>query len=361
MSWEHLCSPKQEGGLGFKAIQVWNKAAVAKHIWFLISGGEQSMWCQWVKSYLLKGKSLWEVKIPSNPSWVWRKILSLRSVVHHHIKVSIGNGKTASLWHDNWTNLGSLANRYGTRVMYDSGLSKDATVSVIIKDALWAFPITQTLELNEIRSSLRSLPAPIRGKEDQYIWTLNPSGNFTISSLWNHLRTSFPKVFWSKWIWFPGHIPKCSFITWVAIQHRLYTEDRLVLFGTKSVSRCSFCTGSESHDHLFFSCPFSTQVWNQTLSFLDLKWSPRPWDNWVAHISTIKGKNMKSLITKLAFITTIYHIWIERNARKFQNKVCPVSVIVSKIHSMVRARLLSLERLPVGHQSQRLLSRWGIS
>lgn len=39
VSWEHLCSPKQEGGLGFKSMQVWNKAAIAKHIWFLISGG----------------------------------------------------------------------------------------------------------------------------------------------------------------------------------------------------------------------------------------------------------------------------------------------------------------------------------
>jgi len=65
VSWEHLCSPKQEGGLGLKAIQVWNKAAISKHIWFLISGGEQSMWCQWVKSYLLRGKSFWDVKVPS--------------------------------------------------------------------------------------------------------------------------------------------------------------------------------------------------------------------------------------------------------------------------------------------------------
>lgn len=39
VSWEHLCSPFKEGGLGFKSMEVWNKAAVAKHIWFLVSGG----------------------------------------------------------------------------------------------------------------------------------------------------------------------------------------------------------------------------------------------------------------------------------------------------------------------------------
>lgn len=60
VSWDRLCSPRKESGLGFKSLQVWNKAAMAKHIWFLISGGEQSMWCQWVKSYLLKGRKLLE-------------------------------------------------------------------------------------------------------------------------------------------------------------------------------------------------------------------------------------------------------------------------------------------------------------
>ena len=69
VSWEHLCSPIKEGGLSFKSLQVWNKAAMSKHIWYLVSGGEQSMWCQWVKSYLLKGKSFWTIKMPNSPSW----------------------------------------------------------------------------------------------------------------------------------------------------------------------------------------------------------------------------------------------------------------------------------------------------
>lgn len=30
VSWEHLCCPKEEGGLGFKSLQVWNKAAICQ-------------------------------------------------------------------------------------------------------------------------------------------------------------------------------------------------------------------------------------------------------------------------------------------------------------------------------------------
>lgn len=62
VAWVHLCVPRNKGGLGFKSTEVWNKAAIAKHVWFLLSGGEQSMWCQWVKSYLLKGRSFWCLK-----------------------------------------------------------------------------------------------------------------------------------------------------------------------------------------------------------------------------------------------------------------------------------------------------------
>ncbi|KAF7127131.1 hypothetical protein RHSIM_Rhsim11G0000600 [Rhododendron simsii] len=32
VAWEHLCAPKDEGGIGFKSMAIWNKAAVAKHI-----------------------------------------------------------------------------------------------------------------------------------------------------------------------------------------------------------------------------------------------------------------------------------------------------------------------------------------
>ena len=188
--------------------------------------------------------------------------------------------------------------------------------------------------------------------EDKHLWTLNTSGKFTISSLWNHLRTQFPKVPLAKCIWFPRHIPKCSFISWIAIQQRLYIEDRLVLFGTKIVSSCSFCQGDEDHNHLFFNCPFTSQVWSQVLSYLNFNWAPRSWDNWVNHMTTIKGKTLRTLISKLAFISTVYHIWIERNFCKFQNKACPISVVVSKIYYLVRGRLLSLYKLPQGPQAQ---------
>lgn len=224
----------------------------------------------------------------------------------------------APLWFDNWHPLGPLAERFGYRVLYDSGLPSDSRVSTIIRNFWWAFPITQTFELNEIRSNMSSLPEP-NGADDSHKWMLTPNGQFSIASLRNHLRTHFPKVQWHHCLWFSGHIPKCSLIGWVAVQNRLYTEDRLVTFGTKSQSYCSFCQGHESHDHLFFNCPYTSQVWSQVTGLLNEVWASKSWSGWVSFISSFKGKSLKALMIKLAFTITIYHIWIERNHRKFQN------------------------------------------
>ena len=41
---------------------------------------EDSMWCQWMKSYLFRGRSFGAVKVPQDSPWVWRKMLRLRLI-----------------------------------------------------------------------------------------------------------------------------------------------------------------------------------------------------------------------------------------------------------------------------------------
>ncbi|KAL7175567.1 hypothetical protein ACSBR2_029213 [Camellia fascicularis] len=64
--------------------------------------------------------------MPSDPSWVWRKILSLRPVIYPLILHKIGNGGDVFLWFDNWHPLGSLWARFGARVVYDTAFGMDA-------------------------------------------------------------------------------------------------------------------------------------------------------------------------------------------------------------------------------------------
>ena len=171
---------KNEGGLGFKDLATWNKAAIAKHVWFLLSGGECSMWCQWVKSYLLKGWSFWSVKTPSDPSWVWRKILSLRNLFYPLIKFKIGNGENVFLWHDNWHPLGSLWHRFGPRILYDTNLLDSTKVRSIVSYSSRKWPISNSWEIKEWISSTPSSLLPSPGSSDTPVWSLTADGTFSI-------------------------------------------------------------------------------------------------------------------------------------------------------------------------------------
>ena len=68
IAWDRVCLPFEEGGLGIKKLEQWNKPAITNHLWFLCSG-QISSWTTWVHSYLLRGRSFWEVTCPGDCSW----------------------------------------------------------------------------------------------------------------------------------------------------------------------------------------------------------------------------------------------------------------------------------------------------
>ncbi|KAB1205646.1 hypothetical protein CJ030_MR7G017818 [Morella rubra] len=80
VAWKDVCLPKEEGGLGLCDVANWNRASMLKHIWNLFRDTNQSIWTNWVRAYLLRGRSFWEVKPPRMCSWNWQKLLSLKLI-----------------------------------------------------------------------------------------------------------------------------------------------------------------------------------------------------------------------------------------------------------------------------------------
>jgi hypothetical protein len=61
-------------------------------------------------------------------------------------------------------------------------------------------------------------------------------------------------------LWFKGHIPRHSFILWLASLDRLRTMDRL--HGGVPTTTCILCgIHMETHEHLFFECSYTGLVW----------------------------------------------------------------------------------------------------
>ncbi|KAL9308099.1 putative RNA-directed DNA polymerase [Arabidopsis thaliana] len=78
ISWEKVCKPKIEGGLGLRSLTKANDVCCLKLVWRIISNSK-SLWVQWVTTYLLRRKHFWTLKQNTNAgSWIWRKILKYR-------------------------------------------------------------------------------------------------------------------------------------------------------------------------------------------------------------------------------------------------------------------------------------------
>lgn len=115
VAWSYVCMPRQEGGLAIKQLTTWNKAALGAQLWKVVSR-KKCLWNSWVQAVYLKGESVWNVEIKYNDPWSWRKMVKLKEILSRYVKVMVGDGRTTSLFYDNWLHIGSLSSHTNLRV-----------------------------------------------------------------------------------------------------------------------------------------------------------------------------------------------------------------------------------------------------
>ncbi|KAJ6925333.1 hypothetical protein NC651_009871 [Populus alba x Populus x berolinensis] len=357
VAWASLCYPMNEGGLGIKSITTWNKAALLKHVWRLISKNS-SIWVTWVQSVLLRGRSFWYIKLPMISSWSWKKILQSRSWCKGLFTSSIGNGRDTSLWLDYWLPDGKrICDLLPFRVLSSTGLPWNAKVADIIIAGRWSFPSGH----QDLQQIWNSIPFHPRTHQlDACIWTGTAAGNFTIDSAWNLLRDTRPRDSKYHLIWFPGHTPRHAFIFWIASMDRLYTMDRLLSFRITTTSSCILCgVQAETHDHLFFNCPFSSTVWRDLAAKTLYCWPNTSWQRllqWAASIFK-KPKDFTHILSRMVLSTAVYYIWYERNNRIFKNAYRSPQELKAEAYEVIRVCIMEKD---YGRVPENLKNIWGL-
>ena len=131
---------------------------------------------------------------------------------------------------------------------------------------------------------------------------------------------------------------------------RLPTRDRILSWGLQVPDSCVLCAdGLESHNHLFFDCPFAVQIWNK---FCGRFISSPPAHLQAAVLMSSQFQDPYSsqvkVIFKLILQVKIYGLWRERNARIFRNVSLPPPAFFKLVDRSLRLRdrLLSFPRDP---------------
>ncbi|XP_016493635.1 uncharacterized protein LOC107812960 [Nicotiana tabacum] len=156
----------------------------------------------------------------------------------------------------------------------------------------------------------------------QELKTYVTQGKYNISKVYTSIQPQFPKVLWKALFITQGILPRHQFALWMAIHQRLATVDRLTKWGILVPKSCVLCTTDEeeTHDHLFFECPYSKFIWQNLLSLFVTDRQIGRWQEEVEWLSTkIRSRNIQWKILGSAFAAAVYHIWTERNLRRFQN------------------------------------------
>ncbi|XP_075109196.1 uncharacterized protein LOC142180987 [Nicotiana tabacum] len=129
----------------------------------------------------------------------------------------------------------------------------------------------------------------------------------------------FQKVEWKKVVLVQTIIPRHQFILWLAIQNRLATVDRLQKWGIQVDKRCILCTTGrdETLEHMLFECTYSQHMWKSILSWLSIQRRIGNWQEEVQWVASKVSTRPWTHILGFLFAATVYHIWGERNARRF--------------------------------------------
>lgn len=101
--WEDLCEKKQNGGMGFKNLELFSTALLGKMGWRLLTDSE-ALVCRVLKAkYFLRNDYL-SAPLGRNPTLTWRNIWHARDLVRKGTRWRIGCGESIRVWGTPWLN-----------------------------------------------------------------------------------------------------------------------------------------------------------------------------------------------------------------------------------------------------------------
>lgn len=175
VSWDKLTKSKRDGGLGFREIETFNDALLAKQSWRILQKPD----CLLAKVLLgkyCKTENFMKVQASNACFHGWRSILCGRDLILLNTCKTIGNGEDTNIWEEPWLSTTTL-----TRPM---GPPEQSTQDVKVADLLCS---TTGNWNRELVSHIFPIDAPailsIRpsrtGAPDIHCWIPTKNGEYT--------------------------------------------------------------------------------------------------------------------------------------------------------------------------------------
>ena len=113
VSWKTMCKPKNMGGIGFRDIELFNLALLARQVWRLLQDPE-SLSARVLRARYYPHGSILHATIGAHPSQVWRSLLEGKEILAIGLIKRIGKGANTNIWTQNWLTREEMMRPYGS-------------------------------------------------------------------------------------------------------------------------------------------------------------------------------------------------------------------------------------------------------
>lgn len=261
LSWERLCTVKEDGGLGFKRLREFNIAMLAKQAWRILNEVNPLV-TRLLKARYFPNTSFLNAQLGTNSSYVWRSLMETKEVMQQGCRRRIGDGRSTKVWQIPW--LPCSENGYITTNMPPE--LENITVNSLMTEnnGTWDNDVLQDIFNDRDREWIKKTPIPRVTRADSWTWLFDAKGEFSVKTCYRQLRGEREcpeKRFW-KALWglkLPG---KVTNFLWRTCRKVLPTAAALVDKHVDINVVCSWCHMAVEDDlHVLFKCCFARELW----------------------------------------------------------------------------------------------------
>ncbi|XP_023634308.1 uncharacterized protein LOC111829455 [Capsella rubella] len=333
-AWAKLCDSKQLGGLGFRDVQDFNSALLAKQLWRLMEFPD-SLFAKVFKSrYYRKSDPMAQIRTYS-PSYGWRSIISARSLVQKGLIKRVGSGEAISIWTDPW-----IPAQF-PRPASSIGPFKDPTLLLTQfidrQRNMWRMELLKQFFDPSDVSLINAIPVGNYAEKDALGWHFTKHGKYTVKSGYHTARLVTSEGFkpvvcgplltplFAK-IWKVRCPRKIQHFMWQLLSGCISVAANLRRRGINIDPSCSRCGSPlETVNHAIFECPPARQSW----ALANISTGPNffPTESVYANMAYLLEPDIQNSGDG-SFPWILWYIWKARNTKVFENMDdCPADVI----------------------------------
>ncbi|XP_056841869.1 uncharacterized protein LOC130495000 [Raphanus sativus] len=272
VSWDKMCLPKKLGGVGFRDLECFNQALLAKQAWKILNQ-PHSLLSTFLQSRYFKDGDFLSASMGERPSFAWRSLLFGRELLQKGLRHRVGDGKNTRVWLDKWIDdpVEGLRAPWFKNLRFDVNLMASSLIDPETKKWNEA-GLEEVFVSCDVQMIMRN--QPVAARQDFFTWKFNKSGELTVKSAYwlaSSLKTreQNPEAFrepstnvLKEKVWKVKTVPKVRVFLWKALSNALPVADLIRARGMKIDNRCQTCGNeTESINHALFECTFARLVW----------------------------------------------------------------------------------------------------